>query len=141
MFPTHPRPSSAAHRGDGARADGPGRWPGALASIGQRVPPDLRDAIVVNVRDGQVSNTPFYAAMGITIDGKRDIPGIWAGDGTEGARLWLQLLTELKPTSPQQPVCNLVPMRGATGCDDLMPYPDRPRNRGTGVTKRGCGAS
>ena len=31
------------------------------------------DAIVVKVRDGQVANRPFYAAIGVTLDGERDI--------------------------------------------------------------------
>ena len=44
------------------------------------------DAIVVKVRDGQVRNTPFYVVMGVTTAGEREILGIWAGDGGEGAR-------------------------------------------------------
>ncbi|MDX6201104.1 MAG: putative transposase, partial [Frankiales bacterium] len=43
------------------------------------------DAIVVKVRDGQVVNRPFYVAIGVTVNGERDILGIWAGDGGEGA--------------------------------------------------------
>jgi putative transposase len=54
------------------------------------------DAIVVKVRDGQVRNTPFYVVMGVTTAGERDIPGIWAGDGGEGARFWLSVFSELK---------------------------------------------
>jgi putative transposase len=54
------------------------------------------DALVVKVRDGQVRNTPFYVVMGVTTTGERDILGIWAGDGGEGARFWLQVFTELK---------------------------------------------
>ena len=54
------------------------------------------DAIVVKVRDGQVRNTPFYVVMGVTTNGERDILGIWAGDGGEGARFWLQVFSELK---------------------------------------------
>ncbi|SFV24946.1 Transposase (or an inactivated derivative) [Micrococcus terreus] len=54
------------------------------------------DAIVVKVRDGQVRNTPFYVVMGVTTNGEREIPGIWAGDGAEGARFWLQVFSELK---------------------------------------------
>lgn len=54
------------------------------------------DAIVVKVRDGQVRNTPFYVVMGVTTDGERDILGIWAGDGAERARFWLQVFSELK---------------------------------------------
>ena len=54
------------------------------------------DAIVVKVRDGQVRNTPFYVVMGVTINGERDILGIWAGDGAEGARFWLRVMNDLK---------------------------------------------
>lgn len=54
------------------------------------------DAIVVKVRDGQVRNTPFYVVMGVTVHGEREILGIWAGDGAEGARFWLQVFSELK---------------------------------------------
>lgn len=43
------------------------------------------DAIVVKVRDGQVRNTPFYMVLGVAVNGERDILGIWAGDGGEGA--------------------------------------------------------
>ena len=54
------------------------------------------DAIVVKVRDGQVANRPIYAAIGVTLDGERDILGLWAGTGGEGAKFWMQVLTDLK---------------------------------------------
>jgi putative transposase len=54
------------------------------------------DAIVVKVRDGQVSNRPFYAAIGVTLDGERDILGLWAGQGGEGAKFWMSVLTDLR---------------------------------------------
>src|SRR3954462_826639 len=54
------------------------------------------DAIVVKVRDGQVRNKPIYVVIGVTVSGERDILGLWAGDGGEGAKFWLQVLTELK---------------------------------------------
>ena len=54
------------------------------------------DAIVVKVRDGQVTNKPFYAAIGVTTSGERDILGLWAGNGAEGAKFWLGVLTEIK---------------------------------------------
>ena len=38
------------------------------------------DAIVVKVRDGQVANRPFYAAIGVSLAGERDILGLWAGE-------------------------------------------------------------
>jgi putative transposase len=54
------------------------------------------DAVDVKVRDGQVANRPIYVAMAVTVDDNRDILGIWAGDGGEGAKHWLHVLTELK---------------------------------------------
>ena len=54
------------------------------------------DAIVVKVRDGQVANRPFYAAIGVTLAGERDILGLWAGTGGEGAKFWMAVLTDLK---------------------------------------------
>ena len=54
------------------------------------------DAIVVKVRDGQVANRPFYAAIGVSLDGERDILGLWAGTGGEGAKFWMSVLTDLR---------------------------------------------
>ncbi len=69
------------------------------------------DAIVVKVRDGQVRNKPFYVAVGVTTAGERDILGIWAGDGGEGAKFWLGVLTEIKNRGVED-VCIVV-------CDGL----------------------
>ena len=55
------------------------------------------DAIHVKVRDGQVTNRPFYVVIGVTVDGHRDILGIWAGDGGEGAKYWLRRLPQRHP--------------------------------------------
>jgi transposase-like protein len=54
------------------------------------------DCINVKIRDGQVANRPIYAALAVTVDGERDILGLWAGDGGEGAKYWLRVLTEIK---------------------------------------------
>src|SRR3954468_11238769 len=54
------------------------------------------DAIVVKVRDGQVTNRAFYCVIGVTVDGKRDILGIWPSSGGEGAKYWLGVLTEIR---------------------------------------------
>ena len=54
------------------------------------------DAIVVKVRDGQVANRPFYAAIGVSLAGERDILGLWAGTGGEGAKFWMAVLTDLR---------------------------------------------
>jgi transposase-like protein len=54
------------------------------------------DAIHVKVRDGQVANRPIYAAIGVTLAGEKDILGLWAGTGGEGAKFWLAVLTDLR---------------------------------------------
>ncbi|MCB5275386.1 hypothetical protein BJG92_02934 [Arthrobacter sp. SO5] len=51
------------------------------------------DAIVVKIQDGQVANRPIYAAIGVTLDGEKDILGLWAGTGGEGAK---SVLTDIK---------------------------------------------
>jgi putative transposase len=55
------------------------------------------DAIYVKVRDGQVGNQPFYAAIGVDLNGRRDVLGLWAGHGGgESAKFWMNVLTDLK---------------------------------------------
>jgi putative transposase len=56
------------------------------------------DAVNVKIRDGNVANRPIYLALGVTVEGTRDILGLWAGehgDG-EGAKFWGRVLAELK---------------------------------------------
>jgi putative transposase len=53
------------------------------------------DAIVVKVRDGQVANRPFYAAIGVTLDGDKDILGLWAGAVNALATLTLGWFSEI----------------------------------------------
>ncbi len=74
------------------------------------------DCIHVKVRDGQVANRPVYVALAVTVDGHRDILGLWVGDGGEGAKYWLQVLTELKNRGVED-VCMVV-------CDGLKGLPD-----------------
>ncbi|WP_254390847.1 IS256 family transposase [Streptomyces sp. AC550_RSS872] len=54
------------------------------------------DAIHVKIRDGAVANRPVYVALAVTAEGRREILGLWAGDGGEGAKHWLNILTEIK---------------------------------------------
>jgi putative transposase len=55
------------------------------------------DAIVVKVRtDGQVRNRPVYLALGIDLEGRKHVLGLWLGSGDEGAKYWLGVLTELR---------------------------------------------
>ncbi|MEY9930745.1 transposase-like protein [Catenulispora sp. GP43] len=44
------------------------------------------DAIHVKIRDGKVANRPICVALAVTVEGERDILGLWAGDGGEGAK-------------------------------------------------------
>lgn len=55
------------------------------------------DAIYVKVRDGQVGNQPFCAAIGVDLNGHRDVLGLWAGQGGgESAKFWMSVLTDLR---------------------------------------------
>jgi transposase-like protein len=76
------------------------------------------DCIHVKIRDGQVANRPIYVALGVTVNGERDILGLWAGehgDG-EGAKYWLRVLSEIKNRGVQD-VLMVV-------CDGLKGLPD-----------------
>jgi putative transposase len=54
------------------------------------------DALMIKIRDGQaVRNFACYLAIGVNLEGDRDVLGIWF-QKTEGAKFWLQVLTELK---------------------------------------------
>jgi putative transposase len=54
------------------------------------------DAIQFKVRDsGHVKNKAVYLAIGVTMDGLKEVLGLWIAQ-TEGAKFWLQVVTELK---------------------------------------------
>jgi putative transposase len=54
------------------------------------------DALHVKVKDqGQVINKAVYLAVGINMDGKKEVLGFWI-EKTEGSKFWLQVVTELK---------------------------------------------
>lgn len=55
------------------------------------------DAIVIKVRtDGRVRNRPVYLALGLDLEGRKHVLGMWLGQGDEGAKFWLGVLTELR---------------------------------------------
>ncbi len=59
------------------------------------------DALIIKIRDGQaVRNFACYLAIGVNLDGERDVLGMWF-QRTEGAKFWLQVLTELKTRGVQ----------------------------------------
>ncbi|MGW7201519.1 IS256 family transposase, partial [Streptomyces chryseus] len=74
------------------------------------------DAIHVKIRDGAVANRPIYVALAVTVEGRRDILGLWAGDGGAGAKHWMHILTEIKNRGVND-VLMLV-------CDGLKGLPD-----------------
>ena len=54
------------------------------------------DALHVKIRDaGHVQNRAIYVAIGVKLDGDKEVLGLWAGQA-EGAKFWLQVVTELK---------------------------------------------
>lgn len=55
------------------------------------------DALVIKVRhNGTVINKACYLALGVDVEGRKQILGLWLGDGDEGAKFWLGVLTELR---------------------------------------------
>ncbi|MFD5831704.1 IS256 family transposase [Lentzea sp. NPDC060358] len=76
------------------------------------------DAIHVKIRDGQVANRPIYIALAVACEGRRDILGLWAGDGGEGAKYWLHVLTELKNRGVVDVL--MVVCDGLTGLPDMI---------------------
>jgi putative transposase len=76
------------------------------------------DVINVKIREGNVANRPIYVAVAVTVEGTRDILGLWAGehgDG-EGAKYWLRVLSEIKNRGTAD-VCMVV-------CDGLKGLPE-----------------
>ena len=91
----------------------------------------LIDAIVIKVRDAQVANRPVYVAIGVNLDGERDVLGLWLGPtGGEGAKQWMSMLTELKNRGALDAliVC----------CDGLKGLPDAIRVTWPDATVQTC---
>jgi putative transposase len=54
------------------------------------------DALVVKVKqDGRIANRSIYLAVGVNLQGRKEVLGFWAA-GQEGAKFWLSVVTELK---------------------------------------------
>jgi len=54
------------------------------------------DALIVKIRDGgAVRNKACYVAIGVNLEGERDVLGLWFQQ-TEGAKFWLAVLNELR---------------------------------------------
>jgi transposase-like protein len=75
------------------------------------------DALVVKVRTGgTVTNRAAYLAVGVDVEGRKQVLGVWLGDGGEGAKFWLAVLTDIRNRGVEDVliVC----------CDGLKGLPD-----------------
>src|SRR5437660_1568019 len=54
------------------------------------------DALIVKMRhEGRVENRAVFVAIGVNQEGAKEVLGLWTS-ATEGAKLWLQILTEIR---------------------------------------------
>lgn len=91
----------------------------------------ITDAIVIKVRDTQVANRPVYVAIGVNLDGERDVLGLWMGpSGGEGAKQWMTMLTELR----NRGVLDVL----ITCCDGLNGLPNAVRTVWPDTTVQTC---
>lgn len=59
------------------------------------------DCIVIKIRDNmRVINKSIYLALGVNMDGHKDLLGLWMSEN-EGSKFWLSVLTELKSRGVQ----------------------------------------
>jgi putative transposase len=75
------------------------------------------DGLIIKVRtNGTVINRCAYVAIGVDVEGRKHVLGVWLGDGGEGAKFWLAVLTELRNRGVEDVifVC----------CDGLKGLPD-----------------
>ena len=74
------------------------------------------DAIHLKIRvDGHVKSQAVYLALGINIEGRKELLGLWVGEN-EGAKFWMTVLTELKNRGVQDILVACV--------DGLKGFPD-----------------
>src|SRR5580704_7382733 len=54
------------------------------------------DALMVKMRhEGRVENRAVFVGIGVTLEGTKEVLGLWTS-ATEGAKFWLQILTEIR---------------------------------------------
>jgi putative transposase len=74
------------------------------------------DALVVKMRhEGRVENRAVFVALGVALDGQKEVLGLWTS-ANEGAKLWLQILTEIRNRGVQDVLIACV--------DGLKGFPD-----------------
>lgn len=76
------------------------------------------DAIHFHVRqEGRVVNKAVYVAIGIKLDGLKDVLGMWIG-GNESAKYWLGVLNEIKNRGVEDIM--IISVDGLTGFVDVI---------------------
>ena len=86
------------------------------------------DCMVLKIREGgSVQRRALYLALGVTLDGDRDVLGMWFQE-TEGAKFWMQVLTELKTARRRRhpDLLRRRPHRLPRGDRGDLPQDDRP---------------
>ena len=74
------------------------------------------DALMVKIRsEGVVQNKAVYVAIGLRLDGAREVLGLWI-EGTEGAKFWLRVLNDLRTRGVQDVLIAC--------CDGLKGFPE-----------------
>ena len=74
------------------------------------------DALLVKMRqEGRVENRAIFVALGVNLEGNKEVLGLWTS-ATEGAKFWLQILTELRNRGVQDILIACV--------DGLRGFPD-----------------
>jgi len=74
------------------------------------------DALYVNIKvSGRISKRAVYLALGIDVEGEKQLLGLWIGEA-EGAKFWLRILTELKNRGLKDILIAC--------CDGLTGFPD-----------------
>ncbi|GAA3597041.1 hypothetical protein GCM10022295_92180 [Streptomyces osmaniensis] len=74
------------------------------------------DALRVKIRSGPVASKPVCLAVGVDMDGRKDVLGLWIGSEGEGATTWMAVLSELRNRGIED-VC-------IVACDGLKGLPD-----------------
>ncbi len=74
------------------------------------------DALMVKMRhEGRVAKRAVYVAIGMALEGTKEVLGLWTS-ATEGAKFWLQILTELRNRGVQDVLIACV--------DELKGFPE-----------------
>ncbi|MET9046037.1 IS256 family transposase [Streptomyces sp. NPDC004362] len=74
------------------------------------------DALGVRIRSGSVASQPVYLAIGVDMDGCKDVLGLWVGDGGADTATWMAVLSDLRNHGVED-VCTVA-------CDGLKGLPD-----------------